>query len=529
MTSVLASRPGRTSFLMIQLAVARAGVGGLVLALLAGISLDAAEATRAPANLAELRQQLAAHVSAERFSGAMWGIQVVSLETGATLFETNAHRLLKPASNNKLFTGALVLDRFGPARRIRTSFLAAGSPSDTGTVKGDVVVVGRGDPSFAARFHGSDYTKSLVPLVDALHNAGVRQIEGDLVGDESFFKGPPFGASWTWDDLQYYYGAQVSALSAEDNTLDLQFKPGPSPGSPCLIVTKPATDHVRFENLAVTGTNGGPRRIDLYRAPGSAEVRVTGTLPAGDQGLTGAVAVPDPALLFLRLLRAELKQRGITVSGRLRVVDWRGRERQPSGTNNLVELAGVESRPLGELVMRMMKPSQNLYAQLLFLQAGESMRKAGDRVSLSEDLGQAALRAFLRKVGVADGEVLLEEGSGLSRSALVTPAAIVALLRHMDRHEHAAAFRESLPVAGVDGTLRLRMKGTPAAGQLQAKTGTLRYVNALSGYTATAAGERLAFSILLNAYRPPAAGSGRNEVDTVAVMLTSLAARSDAP
>ncbi len=495
--------------------------------LLFGLQSPVAAASRAAATVEDLQAQIVEHLSQPRFDRALWGIQAVSLDTGATLFATNAQRLLKPASNNKLFTGALALDLFGPDFRIRTDFYAGKPPTRRGTLRGDLVVFGRGDPSFAARFHGGDYTQSLQPLVAALRQAGVRRVTGDLVGDERFFRGPPYGSSWTWDDLQYYYGAEVSALSAEDNTLDLEFKPGPSPGLPCTIVVRPATDHVHFDNRTVTVTNGGPRRIDLYRAPGSDLVRVTGQLPVGDRGWTDAVAVSDPAGLFLRLLHAELRRHGIKVSGRLRTVDWRERHRHPADADGWVKVAEVLSPPMSELVARMMKPSQNLYAQLLFLQAGERQRGAAPNPEgASEDLGLIALRGFLAKAGIPADEVLIEEGSGLSRGALVTPRAVVSLLRHMDDHPQSVPFRESLPVAGLDGTLRQRMKDTVAAGLLRAKTGTLRYVNTLSGYTTTRAGERLAFSILLNAYRPPPGSSGRDEIDAVAVMLTSCEGRS---
>jgi D-alanyl-D-alanine carboxypeptidase/D-alanyl-D-alanine-endopeptidase (penicillin-binding protein 4) len=485
-----------------------------------------AQPSAPPASVAELRDRIDTLLSAPRFSGAAWGIQAVSLDTGATLYETNALRLLKPASNNKIFTAALALDRFGADHRIRTSFLARKLPGRTGIIRGDVIVVGRGDPSFAARFNDGDYARSLAPLADALVQAGVRRIEGGLVGDESFFRGPPFGSTWAWDDLQYYYGAEVSALSAEDNTLDLVVKPGLRLGLPCLIESKPAPEGVRFENLTRTVPSGGVRKIDIARAPGSDVIRVSGTLPLGDKEVTDAVTVPRPALLFLRLLKAELKRRGITVTGRVRAVDAAERARQPLDALKYVEIAHAFSRPMSELVLRMMKPSQNLYAQLLFLQAGEARRLTTLSEATSEELGLEALESFVEALGIPPSEVLLEEGSGLSRGALVTPHAIVSLLRGMDRHPQAPAFRESFPVAGVDGSLRQRMKNTPAAGVLRAKTGTLRYVNALSGYTTTAGGERVAFSILLNNYRPPAGASGRDEVDAVAVLLHSLTART---
>lgn len=485
----------------------------------------AAASTNAPVTLEDLRSRMVHHLSQPRFAAAAWGVQAISLETGNVLFETNAHRLLKPASNNKLFTGALALDRLGPERRLRTSVLARQAPDSTGVVRGELVVVGRGDPSFAARFHGGDYQKSLQGMFDAIQAAGIKRIEGDLVGDESFLRGPPFGSNWAWDDLQYYYGAQVSALSVEDNTLDLEIKPAAQPGGPCQIVSKPAGEFVRFENRTLTTTNGGARRVELYRAPGSDLVRVTGTLPVGDRPWPDAVTVPDPAMLYLRLLKAGLKERGVEVAGRLRTIDWAERERTGWTTAGWVEVAHVDSRPISECVTMMMKPSQNLYAQLLFCQVGESVRRPEDAMQTSEDLGLRELRAFVKKIGVPDGEMLLEEGSGLSRGALVTPATIVTLLRHMDQHPQSAIFRASLPVAGVDGTLKQRMRDTPAAGVVRAKTGTLSHVNTIAGYTQTAGGGRVVFCVMLNNYQPPRGATARQDVDVLPLLLTEYRGR----
>lgn len=173
----------------------------------------------------------------------------------------------------------------------------------------------------------------------------------------------------------------------------------------------------------------------------------------------------------------------------------------------------------------MMKPSQNLYAQLLFCQVGESVRRPEDAALTSEDLGLRELRAFVKKIGVPDGEMLLEEGSGLSRGALVTPAAIVTLLRHMDQHPQSAIFRASLPVAGVDGTLKQRMRDTPAAGVVRAKTGTLSHVNTIAGYTRTAGGGSVVFCVMLNNYQPPRGATARQDVDVLPLLLTEYRGR----
>jgi D-alanyl-D-alanine carboxypeptidase/D-alanyl-D-alanine-endopeptidase (penicillin-binding protein 4) len=481
--------------------------------------------TNAIATLAALRSNLTARVEHPRLAAAQLGVKIVSLDTGKTLFEHHAGKLLKPASNAKLYTGALALDRLGPQFRIRTSCYAVAKPDADGTLAGDLTIFGRGDFSMAARFNNGDYAKSLEPLVNALAAAGVKRIAGDLVGDESFFRGPPFGSAWTWDDLNYYYGAEVSALTHEDNVVDLVFKPAAALGQPVTFTTKPATQFLQFINRTTTVTNGGKRNIELHRPLAQSTVYLHGSLPADDRGWTDAMPVPRPALWFVTQLRAALAQRGITVAGQLRTRDWLAAETAPMDYGRQVEIAFTESRPMSELVEKMMKPSQNLYAQLLLLQVGVRTQRPGQT---TEDAGLAEMQKFLAEAGVKRGSVLLEEGSGLSRGCLLMPEATVQLLRHMDKHPAAEAFRASLPVAGVDGTLKSRFTGTAAARNVLAKTGSLRYVSSLSGHVTTAAKERLVFSFMLNAYAGTAV-PGRDVIDEFAVLLVNFSGKSDGP
>jgi D-alanyl-D-alanine carboxypeptidase/D-alanyl-D-alanine-endopeptidase (penicillin-binding protein 4) len=472
---------------------------------------------------APLHQRLSNHLAQPKFSAAAWGVKIVSLDSGNVLFEHHAGKLLKPASNAKLYTTALAFDRLGPNFRIKTSLLARSGPSRNGTLRGDLVVFGRGDPSFAARFHRGAHTNLLAPLVAALKSAGVRRVAGELVGDESFFRGPPLGTEWTWDDLQYYYGAEVSALTVEDNTVNLLISPGPKAGAPCRITTLPATDYLSFDNRSRTVAVGGLSDLSLYRPIGENRVYVHGQLPVGSTNWIDEISVHQPALWFVTLLRGELARAGIEVSGRVRAVNWLDREARPEEARGLVEIGSVESPPLTELATRTMKPSQNLYAQLLLLQVGATRHGPTNLAATTEAFGLAEMREFLAGAGIGRNEVLLEEGSGLSRGALVTPNATVKLLQFMDRHRHSKAFRDTLPIAGVDGTLRRRMKDTAAFENARAKTGTLRSVNTLSGYVTTKAGERLVFSLMLNNYD---GSDARADLDAIVVMLAELSARS---
>ena len=463
-----------------------------------------------------------------RFNAALWGVKVVSLDTGKTLFEHNAQKLFSPASNSKLYTIALALDRLGADYRIKTSLYSSVKPDTSGELKGDLILFGRGDPCINARLHNGDIYAALEPLVEALTNAGVKRITGDLVGDESYFHGPPFGSGWGWDDLENSYGAEISALTINDNTLQVSIKPGERMGTPCKLALAPAQTWLIFSNRTETVAKGARRNVNFYRPLDGNVFYVSGQAPVEDAGYTDDLTVPNPPGLFISLLQAALARHGITVAGKLRTVNWLDREAEPIALGNLFELGSMESLPMRDIAREVQKPSQNLYTDLLLAHVGEKTRAAGSaRGQTSEELGIRELGKFLAEAGVKRGDVLFEEGSGLSRNNLTTPNATVALLQFMSRHKCAEAYLNSLPIAGVDGTLRNRMKGTAAAGNVHAKTGTLRWANSLSGHVTTAAGEHLIFSIMLNRYHNLDPNrSGRSDLDAIAVMLAGFTGKS---
>ncbi len=485
--------------------------------------------------LESLRARISAIISQPQFSPAAWGIKVISLDTGKVFFEHNAGKYFNPASNAKLYTAALALDRLGSDYRIKTSLYGTVRPDAAGTIKGDLIVYGRGDPSMAARLNDGDYYKGFDPLIEQLANAGVRRVEGDLIADESYFQGPPLGSGWEWDDLQWYYGAEVSSLVINDNALDLFVKPAERVGMPCRISTGPPTSHVSFINRTKTIAKGGQPRMAVYRPVGENIVYVSGELPLGGSGYTGYVAVHNPAGLFASLFKEALARRGIIVTGRTRTLDWHYREVTPIDFKKLVDLGSVQSLPVKDLIRETLKPSQNLWAQLLLLTVGANAAQSPESASAqndqpgktTEEAGIEAMNAFLSEVGVKKGDVVLEEGSGLSRRDMITPDATVGLLSFMNRHKAAEAFRDALPIAGIDGTLKNRMNGTPAEGNVRAKTGSLSYVYTLSGYVATAAGEHLAFSILLNNYyNSDRTSPVRGDIDAIVIALAGFSGSS---
>jgi D-alanyl-D-alanine carboxypeptidase/D-alanyl-D-alanine-endopeptidase (penicillin-binding protein 4) len=490
-----------------------------------GLALVGAAAQPGPtvpprvASLAELQAKIGAHLAQPRFAGAAWGVKVVSLETGRTLYEHAPSLRLSPASNTKLYTAALALDLFGGDERIRTPLLATAAPDGAGVVNGDVIVSGRGDPSWNPRRPSRDFAAVFAPLVAALREAGVRRITGDLVADATYFHAPPHGASWTADDLNDYYGAEISALTLAENYVDLRIAPATQVGAPGTVEFLQPHTGLGLDNRTVTTAAGGVRRIDVLRLPGETTVRIFGELPLGAKEELAAATVPRPAAWFATALKAALAEAGIAVDGAARSVRWP--EPPPAGG---VKLGEVVSPPLRERIESALKPSQNLETEILFARIGEARRTATtpDWVR-ADELAVAALQEFLRRHALREDEVIFDEGSGLSRNNLTTAAATVALLQFMAQHREAAAFAAALPVAGADGTLRRRMQGTPAEGNVRAKTGTLRWAATLSGYVTSAAGERLAFSLMLNRHVAVPGRSAGQELDEIAVLLANYA------
>jgi D-alanyl-D-alanine carboxypeptidase/D-alanyl-D-alanine-endopeptidase (penicillin-binding protein 4) len=502
-----------------------------LLALLAGVPFCAqaqpvTNKVAPPRTLAELRSRLAEHVSQKKFKPGTFGVKIVSAKTGLVVFENDADELLSPASNAKLYTVAMALDRLGQDYRIRTSLYSTAKP-EQGVLRGDLVVFGRGDPCINAKLNKGDVLNALQPLVASLTNAGVREVAGDLVADDSFFTGWEFGSGWTWDDLQYYYGAEVSALTIQDNIYEVAVRPGGAEGEPCTVKVSPESSLLSVSNRTKTVSADSKSTINFYRPLEGNVLYVTGQLPLKGSA-SEEVPVRRPAALFVELFRRALEKSGVVIKGQNRVAGWMDLDCNRNRISELVEIGGMDSLPLKDIAREVQKPSQNLYTDLLLAHVGEKSRAKADSNTYSEDLGVRELRKFLKEAGVKDGDVQFEEGSGLSRNNLTTPNATIALLEHMSAHTASEAYWSALPVAGVDGTLRSRMKGTAAEGNIRAKTGTLRWAYSLSGDVRTAAGERLLFSIMLNRYyNTDSQRSTRSEVDVIPVMLAEFTGKVD--
>ncbi|MGH8213741.1 MAG: D-alanyl-D-alanine carboxypeptidase/D-alanyl-D-alanine endopeptidase [Rhodanobacteraceae bacterium] len=482
-------------------------------------SVPSAAAPRAaPSSLAG---SIDAFITQPRFAHALWGIDVVSPDSGATLYRHDPGTLFLPASNAKLYTAALALQALGAGATFSTTLHATTAPRD-GALSGNLILYGRGDPSLGEADVSPDWADR---LAEALAARGIRRVRGDLIADDTYFSGPLFGGGWEALDLQNAYGAQSGALGARDVTVRVNVA---HQGAGCCAVTLDAPQ----SGLRVVNLTGDAASLSLYRPPGSDVLYASGSLRAGVPQRTYALSAPDGALFAANLLRDALSRRGIALDGRVRALHWP--EHDAALANAPVEIASIASPPLSQLIQHMLKHSDNRYAQMLLQQVGVQAAGAGvcaDRAEppqASADWGLCAMRAFLGRIGIENGEAMFEDGAGLSRKDLVTPVATVKLLTWLERQPFADVLRGALPVAGVDGTLKRRMLGTTAAGNLQAKTGTLTHVYALSGYVTSASGEHLVFSIMLNRYQRPTDASGRSvppspedDLDALAEMIAA--------
>lgn len=470
-------------------------------------------------------QMLASRIDAiirqPRYAAADWGIAVVSLDSGRTLYAHQSGRLFVPASTAKLFTAALTLDTLDPQSRIPTRLLSA-APVRHGKLEGTLLLYGMGDPTLGTPGANPDWADDLAAQLAA---RGIHQVHGDLVADATYFSGPTLGQGWEASDLLGWFAAPASALSVHENTVALTVAPAARAGQPALLSFKPDAAAPPLADTLTTAPSHTPDDINLYRAPGDTLLHAFGSIAPGTPARTYLLAIPDPARQAGQELRAALARHGIRLTGELRVLAWP--QRDAALRANAQVLAEVLSPPIGEILTQGLKRSQNLYLQNLLQLDGVSAQTAAASQPdaptgflSSEAWGLRGLHALLQRIGIDPSSVLLQEGSGLSRGDLVTPAAMAQLLQYLAAQPWADTLRAMLPVAGVDGTLEWRMRDGPATGKVHAKTGSMRYVHSLAGYTTTADGQRLAFVIMLNNYeRGEGERSANQDIDRIVELL----------
>jgi serine-type D-Ala-D-Ala carboxypeptidase/endopeptidase (penicillin-binding protein 4) len=445
---------------------------------------------------AALRAALDSVAAAAEFRNAHWGMLIVDPVAAETLYSRNAGKLFMPASNMKIGTGATALVLLGPDYRYRTAVVARGAVRD-GTLEGDLAIIGRGDPTVSDHMR-HDAMQPLRDLADSIRARGVRRVRGRVVAAGDAFPDAPLGFGWAWDDLDFPYSAGVDELLFNEGFARLIVRAGERVGETPSVTTAPARTYPRVRMTAVTVAPPPPTPpetpVDSTRPKPTlafaadtvrGSVVVSGEIIAGDTAVL-EVAHRDPEGAYLAAFIEALRERGVTVDS----VALSGPDSAAGDT-----LVVMISPPLSEVLSALEKPSQNQIAEALFKTLGLERAGAG-----TADSGRRVVERQLIEWGADSAGFAVRDGSGLSRHDYLAPETIVRVLDAMRRHPSFSVFYDALPVAGVDGTLRSRMKGTPAEGNVRAKTGTLDKARALSGYLTMADGRQLLFSFLANNY-----------------------------
>lgn len=494
-------------------AVMRAGICAFaLLAAHAGSAAGKSARGNARPDVVRFRARVEAILARGDAGRSYWGILVADRDSGETLYSLNADHFFTPASNAKLITTALALATLGSKYRFRTTLESEGSLSADGKLAGNLILVGRGDPDlsnrilpFAGEFARQGATdKIFAEMVDAAIGKELREVNGDIVADDSYFPYDPYPAGWSVGDLFFDFGVPVSAITFNDNVVSIVIQPGARPSDPAVIATQPAAVLETLAHSVITSAVGGMPEIAVVRQPGADFLLLRGTVPLGHAPIKLDLAMIAPAETAARTIKDLLEARGVHVTGGIRVQHSAPPETTAAGEPVLppallpepkgrLVLAEHFSPPLRESIELTNKISQNLHAEIFLRTVGrEKLGLASTAAGLKVE------REFLHSAGVPDGDVLLSDGSGLARDDLVTPRAMVDLLRYASREPWASDLMASLPVSGANGTLIGRMKNSPATGLIQAKTGATERVHALTGYATTLRGEYLVFSIFCN-------------------------------
>jgi D-alanyl-D-alanine carboxypeptidase/D-alanyl-D-alanine-endopeptidase (penicillin-binding protein 4) len=433
-----------------------------------------------------LRSDLDKIFSSQDFENAQWGVEVFSLDRSEKLYERNPTRLYIPASNVKILTAAVALMRLGPDFRFETRVLRDGQIAD-GVLKGNLVIVGSGDPSISARLQSGDPFLSFKNWAAKLKEMGVRAISGDILGDEDAFGDAVPGYGWEWNDLAQAYGAPVSALQFNENSVVLEIAPGARKGSPASIKAAPLAGYLEIENRITTAEEGEPAHIEIERGELKESIIARGAAALKGAVTTRSVAVQSPARYYLSALKHVLNEEGIDVS------QCKIKEVRAFKSPSLSLLWIHRSLPLSDILKPLLKNSQNLYAETLARALGLELLGEGTFAK-----GKEVVENTLSEMGIENKSYSYADGSGLSRLNLASADMLLRVLISMYRHRYFPDFYSSLPIAGIDGTLAARMKGAKAENNVRAKTGSFASVCALSGYMHTAEGEMLAFSMIAN-------------------------------
>ncbi|MCS7054413.1 MAG: D-alanyl-D-alanine carboxypeptidase/D-alanyl-D-alanine-endopeptidase [Ignavibacterium sp.] len=463
-------------------------------------------------SIANFQKEVESLLNDENFQTANIGIYIKSLKNGETIFSLNENKLFIPASNIKLFTSAAALEMLGSKYNFTTGIYVNGEISYS-TIYGDLVIKGGGDPTFSGRFYDGELFKVFDDWIDSLVDLGITNIRGNIVGDDNFFDDKNYGTGWLRDYESYWYSAPSGALSFNDNCIDLTIFYNKTYDS-IIVRHNPELRGIYVINEIVPVSPGeASTNIDIFREPNSNKIKVFGTFSRTSDTLKTYSSIYNPTYFTLNALKNRIEARGLRVIGYTVDIDDYNKQ---IDYKKAVNLFNYKSPPLYEIIKVVNKGSQNFYAEQLLRVMGAELKGIG-----SFENGISVCKEWFSSIGLNVNHILMYDGSGLSPLNRVTPYQIVNLLERMYNSKNFLYFYNSLPIAGIDGTLSRRMKNTLAENRVRAKTGFISFARNLSGYAKSLDNEDFAFSILVNNFNVPVKLI-ENLQDKICVLLSSI-------
>jgi len=467
--------------------------------------------TRTPAKSPEekLADEIRHLVDDPEVANAQIGVYIESLKNGKVLFRQNEHKLFVPGSNQKLYTTATALEKLSANFRFKTEFYTNGQVSDS-VLRGNLLIYGKGDPAISGRFREDDYFAYFREWADSLKEHGIYKIAGNIIACNGYFSDKKIGLAWEWEDLPFHYAAPIDAISYNENFVMISIFADSTMPDSVFTELKPETDYVKIINNSFTVNKDSSATLDVWREMGDNVIDIMGGIPLGHK-ITKSISIENPALWFAQMFKTVLKLQGITVSGETAVNSSAFEELK----KNINLIFTHYSPELAEIVKVTNKGSNNFYAEQLFKTLGAEIKKQG-----TTEKAVMAESEWLNSIGITENQVVIKDGSGLSRRNLVSPFATATLLRYMYYSKNFNPFYDSLPIAGVDGTLKNRMVNTAAQNVARAKTGHVSNVWCLSGYTKDRLGNDYLFVIMINHFSITSPYI-KNLQDKICVLLTN--------
>lgn len=478
----------------------------------AALFLSTFSVTARASALETIQERIAQYLKRPGIRSTDWGIEILDPTNHTVLVSVNPDKTFKPASVLKVVTTAAALEKLGPDFRYRTGVYSNGSVGADGTLVGDVILVGRGDPNLVD-LEGDLLSKpALTELAEKMKALGIRRIRGEIVGDDGYYEPGNRSKGWTSQDLKSVYGAPSSALSINNNVFWVHARPTKL-NSRVTVGVEPRTSYFRVRNLGITGGTRSKRTLYARLIPGTRNLVISGVLPARS-GFSQHLILENPTEVTAGMFKEQLEAQGIAVEGAVRTLHHG--DVAPDVRRRWSLMAEHLSPPLIRSVEIINKRSQNLHAEMLLRTLGAETSGVG-----SDEAGLKAVRDFLVEAGIESKDVRLNDGCGLSRDNLVTPRFQTSLLLFLSTRPHFELFLNTLAVSGTDGTLRNRLGSQPLKGVIHAKTGTLNGVATLSGYMTTKSGRNLIFSIFAN-NASASMGRIRRTIDEICALFVNL-------